>query len=284
MAGFFLRHLLKAFQTVPANRRPIDWSDLADPMNHWVVVVGTGLSCVTGLAIALRAAGSITGERARQTFDTLLTTPLSTTSILFGKLVGSILCVRGLGCWLVLVGMCGLVSGGLGWAALAQLTVAWLVFAIFWALVGLGYSTLFRKTLLASIATLLTALLITVSPWIVWLMLDVFSKLTRDQHVHEHHIDGIFFLSPPATLAFLASNRPLIRIGPEPYATSWRLAWLSLGCFSVASLMLWFWVRRRFRRLSLRTGSDESLRPEHKPVLVAVPEKPQQASQPSQAA
>ena len=52
------------------------------------------------LAVAVRASGSISGERDKQTMDGLLTTPLDGHTILLAKWVGAILSVRWGWVWL----------------------------------------------------------------------------------------------------------------------------------------------------------------------------------------
>src|SRR5207253_7133044 len=54
----------------------------ASSMNGWVRVVGTTVACLMLLGVAARAAGSVSGERDRQTLDALLTSPLDTQAIL----------------------------------------------------------------------------------------------------------------------------------------------------------------------------------------------------------
>ncbi len=52
------------------------------------------------LGVAIRAAGSVSGERARHTLDDLLATPLSNRDIIHGKWLGSIVGMRRGWLWL----------------------------------------------------------------------------------------------------------------------------------------------------------------------------------------
>ena len=61
------------------------------------------VACLMLLSVAVRAAGSVSGERDRQTLDSLLTSPLEVTEILWGKWVGAILSPRWIWCWLGLI-------------------------------------------------------------------------------------------------------------------------------------------------------------------------------------
>src|SRR5581483_1772903 len=58
------------------------WDDLGHDVNVWVRVAGTLVACLTLLGVAVRAASSVSGERDRQTFDSLLTAPVESNSIL----------------------------------------------------------------------------------------------------------------------------------------------------------------------------------------------------------
>ena len=73
---------------------PWAWEKLGEDMNPWVRITGTIVACLMLLAVGVRAAGTIGSERDRQTLDSLLTSPLESDAILYGKWLGSILSVR----------------------------------------------------------------------------------------------------------------------------------------------------------------------------------------------
>ncbi len=132
-----VRNGLVAFSTV----------ELARDTNRWVRIVGTLVSCLTLLGVAVRAASSIRGEHDRQTFDSMLTAPVESNSLLFAKWVGSILSVRRTWLWLVLVWVLGGITGGLDGPAIPWLFLAWMVYAGFLAVLGLWFSMTCRTTL-----------------------------------------------------------------------------------------------------------------------------------------
>src|SRR5439155_9045547 len=105
------------------------WKELADSMNIWVMVLGTLVACLMLLAVAARAAGCISNERDRQTFDALLTSPLESNSILFAKWLGNIFSVRLAWVWLGSIYVLAILTGGLDAAELPFLLLAWTVYA-----------------------------------------------------------------------------------------------------------------------------------------------------------
>src|SRR5262249_7207717 len=87
-------------------------SRFMDLVNLWVRGLTMVLGCLMLLQVAVHAAGSVSGERERQTLDGLLATPLTNRSILFGKWLGSIFSPRATALCLALVWMAGWSVGG----------------------------------------------------------------------------------------------------------------------------------------------------------------------------
>jgi ABC-type transport system involved in multi-copper enzyme maturation permease subunit len=146
---------------------PGTWKDLAGPMNVYVRTAGTVVACLSLLAVAVRAATAIGSERDRQTLDALLTSPLDSSEILFGKWLGSIVGVRWSWLWLGLIWGLGVVTGGLSPVAVLVLTVIWWVYAAALAGLGLWFSVVCRTTTRATVATLLTALGAGLGHWLL---------------------------------------------------------------------------------------------------------------------
>src|SRR5207248_8803680 len=101
------------------------------------VVLGAG---ALFLGLALHAAGAVTGERARQTLDSLLTTPLPTLTILADKALACLVSTRG-AWWCLTAALLVVVRAGLSvWPAVLLLLLAAMVFAAFATVVGLWLS------------------------------------------------------------------------------------------------------------------------------------------------
>jgi ABC-type transport system involved in multi-copper enzyme maturation permease subunit len=198
--------------------------DLGRPMNVWVRAASMALGCFLLLQVALRAAGSVSGERDRQTLDGLLATPLENPAILCGKWAGSILCPRAAWVWLALVWAVGLFTGAVHWLAVPCFLLAWLVLAAALAALGLWCSVAARTTHRAIFLTLLTVTAVMLS-----FQLGYFDLAGRWLKPFEAQA-----LLPPYTLGLLAFS-------PAEYR-EWAPHVLKLERPAVALvLMLLFW-------------------------------------------
>src|SRR5262249_4789107 len=126
---------------------------------RWVRVAGTVVSCLLLLAIAVRGAGCVRGERDRQTFDCLLMTPLPARQILWGKWWGCVLGGRAGWAWLGALWLVGLATGGVSFWAVPLFALAMAVFAGAFAWIGIWYSLVCRSTLRATLAAILSSLI-----------------------------------------------------------------------------------------------------------------------------
>jgi ABC-type transport system involved in multi-copper enzyme maturation permease subunit len=234
-------------------------AQLGHSVNQWVRIVSTLVACLTLLGVAVRAAGSITGEHDRQTLDSLLTAPVESNSILFAKWLGSILSVRRAWLWLCLVWLLGAATEGVYLPALSWLVLAWGVYAGFLAVLGLWFSMTCQTTLRATVWTLLATAVLGVGHWYLWVLFclplrvreDTFALLVRFQ---------MYGLTPPFSLAWLAFRADDVYSGvvglngqdhDDPLA--------ALACFfgglvlwAGAGVGLWLVAARRFRVLTAR--------------------------------
>lgn len=122
------------------------------------IVVGLELVLV-GMVSAAAAAGAISGERERQTWELLLVTGLSPWRIVSGKLVSAVMLVL----WLVVAGMPVfapvLYLGAVPAGTLLRLLGLFVVSALAWAGIGLAWSALLRRTIGAVVAAYVTGVL-----------------------------------------------------------------------------------------------------------------------------
>jgi ABC-type transport system involved in multi-copper enzyme maturation permease subunit len=142
-------------------------NNLESAMNTTVHIMGTSLAMLMVLGVAVRGAGAISGERDRQTLDTLLTTPISNDSIIASKWWGSVLGVRKAGYFLLLLWLVGAVTGGLSPLAVPLLLLALFAYLAFAASLGLWFSLRCRTTLRATIWTLVTLLGVSFGHWLL---------------------------------------------------------------------------------------------------------------------
>jgi hypothetical protein len=182
------------------------WEEYGRGMNIWVRVSSGLVGTLLLVAVAARAAGSVSGERSRQTLDDLLTSPLTNREIVSAKWLGSLFGMRRAWLWLGAIYFVGLVSGGLNLLGVILAILAWFCFAVFMSSMGLWFSVNNRSTLKAGIATILTAFFVLGGHWIVsgmfcYLPLSLMhSSETRD--LTEFLTALQVGVTPPAVLGF----------------------------------------------------------------------------------
>jgi ABC-type transport system involved in multi-copper enzyme maturation permease subunit len=235
------------------------WDYFRQGMNAWVRFMGTGISCLMLIAVAVRAAGSISGERDRHTLDDLLTSPMGSDAILFGKWLGSLCSVRWAWLWLLGVWVTAGVCGALSPIAVGLHVAAWCIYAAFLANLGLWFSMVSRTTLRAIVSTLTAALGLAFGHWLIWLLcvplfvagpgtpMQIFEWLAKMQ----------FGLTPPFAL-WGSFSFPLFPNDNHIFGDEW-IQMVVFGIFGlifwgVAAMILWALASARFRELTNRSG------------------------------
>ena len=238
-------------------------------MNIWVRIAGTIVAILLLLAVAVRAATTVTNERDRQTMDSLLTTPLDSTTILFGKWLGSILAVRWGWLWLGLIWGIGLVTTGLHVLAFPLVVAAWLVYAAFLSNLGLWFSAVCKTSLRATIWTIMTSLMCFGGHWLCWLCcIPIFMVGSGPGRAFEDVAQfQAFGLTPPVALGWLAFQGEEFR---EMGNRNEPIKFLAFSLFGLviwgaAALGLWGATCARFRAISGRMPIRRRLAPRPTP-------------------
>jgi ABC-type transport system involved in multi-copper enzyme maturation permease subunit len=143
------------------------WRSLHESMNIWFRIAGTGVACLMILMAGVRASTSITNERERDTFDALITTPLSAEAILGAKLLGNLTSLRLSWVWFGSMLVLAVLTGGLHPVGVPLVIGAWFVYAAFFTMVGLGYSMMCTTSMRASVYTVLTTLVLGGGHWFI---------------------------------------------------------------------------------------------------------------------
>jgi ABC-type transport system involved in multi-copper enzyme maturation permease subunit len=260
----------------------ITFGDLDVYMNRGARTIGTFFACLLLLGVAVRAAGSFSGERDRQTLLSLLGTPLEGHEILGAKWLGSIVSGRKVWWYLAGIWLAALLTGGLHPIALPLLVVAWACYALFLASLGLWFSLVSRNTLRATIWTMLTVLGTCVAPWLLssfWMLVLEFlhpspyragwgplPSATRAEPGGwtVELSDLLAALAPPSSLNFLTFYDRDFQLNPDPFLSHqygppagygqpvvepWvRLLAIVFGlvCYVVAGLVLYAMACARF--------------------------------------
>jgi ABC-type transport system involved in multi-copper enzyme maturation permease subunit len=125
----------------------------AGAINLWVRGMTALVASLALIGVTVRAAGSVVGERERQTLDGLLLAGLTPGAILLGKWAGSVLSSRWAWAWLAVVWAVGVAGGGLHPLAvplLAVLMAGYLgTFAAMGLVASVGLPSTFRATAVA---------------------------------------------------------------------------------------------------------------------------------------
>jgi ABC-type transport system involved in multi-copper enzyme maturation permease subunit len=240
------------------------WSPgvFVEEMNIWVRTCNVCVGCLTLLAVAVRASTSITTERDKQTLDTLLTTPLTISSILFAKWTGSILSLRLGLIWLGSIWLVGLVTGGLHIVALPFVLLAWLIFASFAASLGLWFSAKCRSSLRATVFTILSMIGLGVGHWVLWMCCaPAMAAGANPQHFLIAHAG----ITPPVVMAMIPIpstedlSLVMIRRRTDPELQEFGV-WIFVGLllWSGAAGGLYSLTKARFR-LAVRGGAMRPL-------------------------
>jgi ABC-type transport system involved in multi-copper enzyme maturation permease subunit len=250
----------------------IDWRELRLIANRWVRVVGMAMAGLLLLQVAGRSAGSIAGERDRQTLDTLLTTPLGTSQIVLAKWLGSIIGSWRAWVWLSLIWLAGWYSGGLQAADVPMLFLACLVYAILVASLGIWISARGKSTARSLTGTLAGLFLLWAGHWGVIPVAMWFWNAYYDPAVEMFEA---YSLTPPVALDFLASRVEILTqrwwmIAPnladpsalDDYYATREWCWVGLIFWASIAVALFLWAIARFgAAIQRQRGRKKTLPP-----------------------
>jgi ABC-type transport system involved in multi-copper enzyme maturation permease subunit len=221
--------------------------------NLYVRGAGTVVACLVAIAATLRGAMAVRTEKDRETLDALLTSPLSTREILFGKLVGCLWAVRWSVAWLGSIYLFGVVTGGLSPLAVPLLASAVFVYCGTLVTVGLWFSVVGRTTVRAALGAVLAAAVLGGGHWLLWLLCGAPSRLLRDHLLFKF----LLGMTPAFTLAvpFPSFARDSGYGFGGFYHDAIFFAVVGTILWAVLGIVLWFAVVRHFRAAANRQGA-----------------------------
>ena len=136
-------------------------------INIWIRFTTGIVGFLMMMGAAVRGAGAVTGERDRDTWVSLISTPLSSWEMVIGKWWGAVLSVRKLGWLLVAVWSFAMVVGAV-YPFMLVPTVAYLfVYVAAFAWVGVLCSCTARNTLIASVRVMIAGLFLAGGFWLL---------------------------------------------------------------------------------------------------------------------
>ena len=146
----FIVLLVMASNNMISGMTGYDYSSLS----YLFPVLGCVECGLLSLIIPIITSGSISGERERQTLDIMLTTPMSPFSIALGKLGSAMMVVMMYMITSVPVMAIAFVLGGMSWWALLGLFAMLLYLGIYVGSVGVFCSSVVKKSIVATILTI----------------------------------------------------------------------------------------------------------------------------------
>ncbi len=139
-------------------------------------VLGFAECGLLSLMVPVITSGAISGEREKQTLDIMLTTPISPFSIVMGKLWSAMMMVMMYMIASIPVMAIAFVLGGLSWWNLLGLFVMLLYLGIYVGSVGIFCSSLVKKSIAATILTIVIGIGIIVGTVLIYFIGDAITR------------------------------------------------------------------------------------------------------------
>lgn len=140
---------------------------VAEQMNVWWRITGTFVGTLLVLVAGVRAATTVTSERERDTFDALITTPMSAEGMLFAKIVGNLAGMKLGWIWFGAMLVLATLTGGIHPVGIPIVIAGVIVYATFMTMVGLAFSVYCHTSLQAAVCTVVTAIILGGGHWVV---------------------------------------------------------------------------------------------------------------------
>jgi ABC-type transport system involved in multi-copper enzyme maturation permease subunit len=240
------------------------WDQFGEGINAYLRVAGTVIACLVFIAVAIRGAGSISGERDRHTLDGLLTTPLAARTIVWGKWWGCILGMRWGWAWLFGIWIFAMAVGGVHPVMFPAAVLSVAIYASAYAWIGIFCSVHFRTTLRATMGAILGAAFLSGGYFLVFVFCCVLPMVFSGARGRDLDIfvDILCGFSPAVNMAWLPIHefhpRELTMSHSEiPYAPFWVLG---LIAWAVLSVVLSRASVGKFREIANRLQSPEPRR------------------------
>jgi ABC-type transport system involved in multi-copper enzyme maturation permease subunit len=182
------------------------WREFGQGMNIYLRSAGTVATCLVFLAVAIRGAGALSGERDRHTLDALLTTPLSVRAIVWGKWWGCLLGMRWAWAWLLALWVLALATGGVHPVMFPFAVIAIAVYAGAFAWIGIFCSVQFRTSLRSVMAAIVTSVFLSGGYFLVFALCCVMPlEMARavDNRTMRLPMNVLCGFSPPVCVAWL---------------------------------------------------------------------------------
>lgn len=238
------------------------WKLFVEKINVWCRVTTGILGALLLLAAAVRGSGCVSGERDRDTWISLVSTPLGAWEMLQGKWLG---CILGLRAGIALLLLVWAFSLAVGATAIGLILLAAVHFAVYvsaFAWLGILFSITARTTLLATVRALSAALFVAGGFWLVFMICCVMPLeimlAAGSRREFEWLYQLLAGLTPPFVLGWLpldtsASRLELDPFDPEDDGIGLFAPVFGFGVWMLVNMGLSFACWQAFRRVTNRT-------------------------------
>jgi hypothetical protein len=158
------------------------WPNKPEQFIGTATVMGDFVGCFGLLIVAARAATLVTSEKERDSWVSLLSTPLTAESILQGKLGGNLYAARWIGSLLALIWLLPVLMNVRFWGVATLVMATWILLACYASCLGLAFSLALRNSTRAMAAALAT--LVFFGGIYLMFAMPIFAILTLSGH-HE---------------------------------------------------------------------------------------------------
>ena len=265
-----------ALQFIPMNGNW--WNSVNESMNVWWRIAGTFVGTLLVLMAGVRASTTVTSELERNTFDALVTTPMSAEGMLFAKLLGNLMGMRAGWLWFGSMLLLAFLTGGIHPYGVPIVIMGMFVYSVFMTMVGLAFSIFCRSSLQAAVFTVLSAILLGGGHWLItscfcmplfgamMAILNMQFNVPRDvsRFFEEAGFYVIKFqagLTPPFVIPWCSFSWNQIdndaHWNNRHFYEFVGFCLLGLVLWWAASLLMWFFVLvKKFRRITRRVELD----------------------------
>ncbi len=195
-------------------------------------------------AIGLRAAVSIASERERETWDSILTTPLDGKEIVTAKMLGSVTALRWVLLAVVFTWLTAVVCDEITAGKLVDYVLSVITVGFFMAAVGVWFSLCSKTTARAMTLTLSTW----VGTMIVVPIVSLLTSLLILLAVSLFLLTRDAIMGSTGTTSFFST--------PVSFEIVWKIAWYTTYTLMGAAALIF--VRRRFDKLAGRAPVDQT--------------------------
>ncbi len=230
------------------------WYEFSMNINGWVRIVTGILATLMFFAISMRAAGAISGERDKDSWISLISTPLSADEILWGKWWGCILGMRRVYLMFAIIWSMGLAVGCVRPEMLPIMILSLALYVSAFSWIGLYCSMTARNTMIATVRAFFATLFFAGGFWVI--LLSCVLAPNSSLGTRGDPLITTFHLFCSLTPSFMVGWLPLFQFEPRELSpfnksenSSWIMPAVGMFCWLAFNVVAFLFCQTRFRHL-----------------------------------